>query len=224
MKGHHHFGHYSGPCHIVLATLEEVEDEETLLDEFSEITLIDEILCAWDEQYPIANLLKEEANFLTPIFVDYQFKKSTYKGTIVTQRFGLNPPRNRLTLRLSHDGFRYPKIDKSFVVNVIQKRYHRYGRWEILSDKFLEKMQTLGVLQHKLGASEISFRYNKHRKRIDILFHRQELDESENGSTSSGPRVSTSPFLKICFEHGAPRMLDKAEYWVDLYGCQKRSK
>jgi hypothetical protein len=69
------------------------------------------------------------------------------------------------------------------------------------SKRYVSKLQAFLLLHEKLDAGQVSFRYHQRAKRIDIKIR------AANGT----------PMLKICFEHGVARTLDKKEYWYDLY-------
>jgi len=186
------------PAEFLLEMLDQQEDEQTIPSEFFQITLIDEIIGDFFALYHIQDLLKDVEKFNSPIVVPYKFKDSTYEATLANYRTGYPTTRNQLTVRLSHDGFRYGRVEDKFV---LAKKFNRgSGGWLVLDDHYLEKMTHLKRLHVELKC-DIQFLYHHERRRIDIEFK---------------SRDSNQIVLKLCFERGFPKNEDKKNYFLSL--------
>lgn len=104
--------------------------------------------------------------------------------------------KHQLTIRLSHDGFRYPKMQPDTVIDVISSHSGIRGF-------STENIKSLVQIQNLVQAHFFRFLYRKAR-RIDIEFY----------SDDDGEECC----LKITFEHGSPRGVNKKEYLHDLRG------
>lgn len=181
----------------VLGILDEEADYETIHPEFFKITLVDEIIGDFFEQYHLSSMRKDVEKFNSPIVVPYKFKQKTYEGTLYNYRSGYPRTTNQLTVRLSHDGFRYKKLEASFV-HAIKKNRNLPG-WMVVNNSYLQGMSNLKKLTDELKA-KIEFLYHPQLKRIDIEF------VADDG---------TRP-LKLCFEHGYGKNDDRDEYFIEL--------
>jgi len=160
-----------------LAVIDDIEDEESIPEEYFKISLIDRIISAFFESYSISYLLERLHLFIAPVVVDYRFNDVTYEGTLFDYRSGFveengrSDTNHQLTVRLSHDGFRYRKITGDFVVakNV---HYRESGEWYILNDEFMEAMPHLKNTALTYG-SNATFYYSLIRKRIDIEYRKK---------------------------------------------------
>lgn len=99
-----------GPsCYVI--DLLEFEDEKTIMPEYLQIDLIGQILDDFLNQFNLQNLIKDVENFAYGTTFDYKFKDVTYNGTFYDYRkYSNGTVKHQLTIRLSHDGFRYPKV------------------------------------------------------------------------------------------------------------------
>jgi len=192
--------HFLGPSATILRFLEAEEDEKTLPPEFLKITLIDEIIRDFFAMYNVDNLLKDVEKFGDGkgTLIDYKFKGKTYNGTLCNRKKGYPETRNRLTIRLSSDGFRYGLVDRSFVIQKVI--YRKSPGWLIVNETYLEKMTQLKKLATRFKC-KIEFLYHPILERIDIKFR-----NSESGCQ----------LLKICLHHGNSKWDDKDEYYLDL--------
>jgi hypothetical protein len=191
------YEYFVGPTEFILDLIEEEEDVHTIPKEFLQITLIDNIIGDFLKQYNIDDLLKDVEKFNSPIVIPYKFNEKTYEATIYNYRYGYPDTRNQLTIRLSHDGFRYGRIDPKFIIE--KKKNRKSPGWLVLSDDYLKDMNHLKKLTSKLNC-KIQFMYHPFLKRIDILF------VNSDGSNK----------LKLCFEHGYGKYDGKEEYYTDL--------
>jgi hypothetical protein len=190
------------PSTWVLALLEEVDEEDDKpLPEFLQINLIDRILAEFTSKYPIRKLLEKVKTYMGGWTTHYTFNQSTYTATIDVFRSGdlLSPPNHQLTIRLSHDGFRYHKPGTEEYTDIIRDHSGIPG-YHVMKVEYLKDMQTLSNIQRDCDASSLQFLYNYRRKRIDIEFRK-------------GDGICP---LKITFEHG--RQVSNEQYYVDLYG------
>ena len=182
------------------AIKEENEDDDTTLAEFFNIELIDRITDEFLKDYNIHTLLKDVKRFNTPIVVPYKFNNATYEGTIYNYRTGYPTTNNQLTLRLSHDGFRYSKVGPEHVIDRVRHRNHQ--GWLILNSSFLKNMKTIKKLQNLLEV-DIQFKYHQALKRIDIEFYKR--------------TDSLTCMLAITFEKGYPKYENKKEYFINIH-------
>lgn len=96
------------------------EDVYETLPEYEEISLIDEILREFLSQHSLADMLKNVTNFIGGFDVTYKFRGQTYNGSLFDFRSGsFTNPHHQLTIRLSSDGFRYPKVKREDFVAVV---------------------------------------------------------------------------------------------------------
>lgn len=66
----------------------------------------------------------------------YKFKNVTYDGSVeLIPHWNENNRWNKLVIRLSHDGFRYPKVDLTNVA-AIKTYHHNKFNWLILNEDF----------------------------------------------------------------------------------------
>jgi len=120
----------------------DLEDEETIPEAFFNISLIDDIVGEFFKQYHLSNMLSDVERFGTSVVVPYKFKDVTYEATIDDYRTGYPDTHHQLTVRLSHDGYRYRKINSQFVVEK-NVNYRVSGGWLVLDSSFLEEMPHL---------------------------------------------------------------------------------
>lgn len=187
---------YTGLSRYVLLVDEEA-DYETIPPEFFKITLVDEIIGDFFEQYHLPSMLNDVEKFNSPVVVPYKSKHKTYEGTLFNYRSGYPRTVNQLTVSLSHDGFRYKKLEASFVQTT--KKNRNLPGWMVVNNIYLQGMSNLKKLTDQLKA-KIEFLYHPQVKRIDIEF------VAEDGT---GP-------LKLCFEHGYGKNDDRDEYLIEL--------
>ena len=180
-------------------------DDMTLMN----ITLIDEILKEFTTQYKVDKLLSEVQKYIGDIGITYKFRGVTYDGTITDYRT-LNPTDNslhdQLTIRLSSDGFRYPRPNWNDVAAVIRSHKSMHDPsgipgYHVMKKEYLKDMRTLAEIQKLCNANKTIFLYNPKYKRIDVEFF------------DSNMQIP----LKITFEVGSPRGTSKEEYMIDLF-------
>jgi len=182
----------------VLAILEAEEDEESIPEKFFKISLIDDIIGAFFNQYNITDMLENVESFAHGTVVPYIFNQVTYEATIGDYLSGV-PVNHQLTVRLSHDGFRYKKIGDTHVI-IRNLNYRDSKGWMVVrSDYFEKEMPQLGILSRKLR-TRVRMLYNHRMKRMDFEFRNEE----------------NLVLLKITLEHGYPKFEDKDEYWFNL--------
>ncbi len=185
-----------------LSKLERQEhDEDTAY--LRDLKIIDGIIQSFDKEHPIQRIMKDDVVtgfFDAGIFVEYHYNSVKYTGTIDTKhRFftghDANGPtcRRQLTIRLSHDGFRYH--DRKGQVFKWMPNYNHGGNgWCALNRESVSpKMTYLRQLCDRLGKGfTYSFLYNEKQKRIDIsVFNQRHVC-----------------VLKFTFEHGVPEGFD----------------
>jgi hypothetical protein len=191
------------PSVYVLNLCDDYEDDKTILPEFLQINLIDSILQDFLDQYDLKKLLASVEEFGYGEGFTYKFNDVTYNGTFADYKTR-NPDFTRhhqLTIRLSHDGFRYPKVPDNAVIEVITSHSTIPG-FQVLTKEYITQLTTLQVIQKQAQAERIKFLYNRKFRRIDIEFFSDE--DGEIGC------------LKICFENGSPKDVNKKEYLHDL--------
>jgi len=187
-----------GQSDDVLDILDYIDNNNIILEEFLKITLIDDIIGAFFKQYAISSLLNDVDKFTSKLIVPYTFKNVTYDGTLYNYRSGYPQIYNQLTIRLSHDGFRYKKIDNKYILAKVKNR--NTSGWLILNEQYLKDMINLKKIASRLKTT-IKFLYNPHLKRIDIEFLLLETKKC---------------ILKLTFEHGNSKYEDKDDYYLNL--------
>ena len=161
-----------------LDTFEEREEIRMYMD----LGIPDELLSMFAKRYPIGDMLiaPPQGNTL----LKYKRRDQTWLAT-VSDYFHL--PRKgarQLTIKLSHDGFRYHH--RKFTGSKFTT--HKLQDWFTLGPDVLNDMPYLGQLKNEINA-EIVFLYNIKYKRIDIQFFEMDAE---------------TPFLLITFESGNP--------------------
>jgi hypothetical protein len=180
--------------------VEGIYEDESISIEFYQLRLIDDIIGSFISFYPVHSLINDD-DIKHQTIVNYKHKDITYNGTI--QRIPHWSQTNKwfkLVIRLSHDGFRYPKIDVTNVVG-IKKHHHDKPNWLILRKEYLEK-QNLNIItkiSKELSLERVRFLYNRQFKSIDISFY--------NGAEEE--------IIMFCFHKGYPSYADNKEeyYW-----------
>jgi len=104
--------------------------------------------------------------------------------------YGLDDKR-QLTVRLSHDGFRYRALQGKSVVYANSRGMYNARGWCMLDINLAAEMPHLHALCERLQAT-VSIYYNRSARRVDFLFRHS---------------VSGDKILKMCFEPGMPRGL-----------------
>jgi len=182
----------------VLAILEAEEDEESIPEKFFKISLIDDIIGAFFNQYNITDMLENVESFAHGTVVPYIFNQVTYEATVVDYLYDI-PVNHQLNVRLSHDGFQYKKIGDTHAIKRNLKYSNSNGWVVVNSDYFEKEMPQLGNLSRKLQTS-VKMLYNHRMKRMDFEFRKEE----------------SRLVFKITLEHGYPKYEDKDEYWFNL--------
>ncbi len=207
------FKQFSGlSSRAVLTILEEEEDQDTLDPSMLEITLIDEILGEFKQQFSIPSLLSKVQSFVGDVGIHYKFKGVKYDGCLSDFRTMSSNGQfhHQLTIRLSSDGFRYSSPERKDVSAIIRSHKSMSNPrgipgYHVMKASFIENMKNLAAIQHECGGDTIKFFYNPKHRRIDIEF----IDS--NGQIP----------LKIDFEFGSPTDTNKKEWEIDLFGLQQ---
>lgn len=184
----------------LLHLIEDAEDEGTIPADYYRFSLIDEIMGQFNEQYPLTSI-RNKPRYQHKVVVFYKFREVTYEGTIqMVSHINGNEEWNKMVIRLSHDGFRYPKVDISDITGY-KPFHHKKPSWAILSGKFLESSNLVNLKQiaHDFEITKIKYMYNQAHKAIDISMY-----DSENKEV-----------LMFCFHRGHPTHTDDKEeyYW-----------
>lgn len=154
---------------------------------FRDLRIPDEMLKSFFSQFPLAYLLKNQNDFDKKKFVKIKYQGLTYIGSIdnYITLLSQETSHRQLTIKLSHDGFKYSKR-KYFKAKVCT---HDMGNWYVLGGEILNEMPFLQKLKRE-SDSILVFYYNIKYARIDIKFFKN--DENEE------------PFMLITFESGNP--------------------
>lgn len=196
--------------------LGEENKNEVLDPSFLEITMINDILKEFFQQFPLHSLMNNIETFHDNALT-YKFCESTYNGNLhdhvtILSTHPILKKRHQLCIKLSSDRFQYtkPKCCDYFAITQsyesLNQPLEALGYYHI-KQNFTEQITTLIDIQNQLSADHIQFFYNPKHKRIDIEF-----------------RTQSQIVLRICFEAGAPIKEDKDEYWFDLFGHRKNKK
>lgn len=146
-----------------------------------DLAIPDAMLKSFTSRYQLSPLLNDPSMLKKKAV--YEHKGQTWRATIEKYEH-CDDKQQQLTIRLSHNGFRYHK--RKFVTAGLTT--HKRDSWFALGPDVLEDMPHLKALKSLLAAT-ITFAYNFKYKRIDISFFK---DDHPN------------PFLLVTFEPGHP--------------------
>ncbi|KAJ3077490.1 hypothetical protein HK102_005194 [Quaeritorhiza haematococci] len=132
----------------------------------------DDMLKCFDQQYPIQRLLSR--TFPGPTKFLFKRQSQTWRATAYDHYHAIPDSastQRQLTLKLSHDGFRYHA--RKYVAHNV--RTHDRDDYYLLGSDVLADMPHLKHLAHSLGA-KILFYYSIKHRRIDIKFFKDDSD------------------------------------------------
>lgn len=156
---------FTGPSELFFEELQAQEDEEDI-KMFKTFKILNNILKEFDKQFPILQLLGRGSTFDQKRYEIYKYSGLSYRATIYNYLTGTaKVPNRQLTIKLSHDGFRYHS--KDFLRAKIV--WHGRSDYAALTEDILEEMPFLNSLKTQLKA-DILFLYSIKGRRTDITF------------------------------------------------------
>jgi len=197
---HHHFCGSSSRSALDLCDYN--NKEEDIFVEHFDIKIIDEVIQAFLLQYHMDTLLKlrDDNQFVAKTKLSYIYDKCTYTGTVQNKR-SLLPGRStfaeRLRIRLSSDGFKYPPMNRADVLAFVVARNRR--GWAVLSADYIKThLSSIKSLAEELNC-RVKVLYNARFHRFDISF--------KNHTTSNID-------VFIALGAGNSNAIDKDEYYA----------
>jgi hypothetical protein len=168
-------------------------DEMEEIKMYQDLSIPDNIVKAFDQQYPVHGFIGQE-KLDTKRTIEYKYNNVTYTATVYNYLYGWPDTNRQLTIKLSHDGFRYHRR-KFLASNLI---WHGCDSFFILDHSVLNDMPFVRELKERLKAKTIVYYSIKHR-RMDIRFK----------------DTANKPILMITFEPGAPtNFINEDDFYI----------
>lgn len=178
------------PTDAALVSLRVLEDMEEV-KMFQDFSIPDNILKQFLSSHPIHLLFQNQDRFDQKTYLEYTYNDVTYTSTIYNYHYGLTGNR-QLTIKLSHDGFRYAK--RAFKRSHVS--WHRSGEFFILADMILDEMPFLKSFKQQ--HAKILFYYSIKDRRMDIR-----LKKEGQGN-----------YLMFTFEPGKPTFIEDDSLYI----------
>ncbi len=162
-----------------IAEIDQFESDEDVRM-YMDLGIPDEMLRSLHERHPLHNFIDSPLPGTMKLL--FPRRGQTWRATLYDYYHSRKD--RQLTVKLSHNGFRYHK--RRYLQAGVSS--HRRQDYFVLGDDVLVDMPFLSQLKKSLDA-KIAFLYNVKHKRIDIKFYKADGDQ---------------PFLLITFEPGHP--------------------
>jgi len=205
---------FEGPSSELLAGVEFDPWHEAELQEHLDIKIVDDVVTAFFAQHPIGVLMRHKSDFGTGgSLIRYKYDSLTWEGTARTRRAycGAGQFADNLCVHISSDGFRYPSLKRSDIVDFVRHDHGDPVGWAVVRKEFIaERLPSIARIAEELGAVA-QVLYNKRTQRIDIHF----VDNDDHNTSTA--------LLVLCLEAGGPVEIERDEYF-HAYGLRSRKK
>jgi hypothetical protein len=198
---------YRGPSNLLLAALDSAEEGES--DVFAEalnIKVINDVIDEFSRQHDVSSFLAKAVQFIGGVDIAYTYAGLRYSGAVKNKRQMVDGTvTDKIAIRISSDGFRYPLPNQRDCVAFVIARGKR--GWAVMNEAYLAANVPAVVAVSKATGLAVKFLYNARLNRIDIHF----VDPA-----------TYQPRMLIALEAGNPDSIDKDEYFA-FFGLKRES-
>eukprot|EP01111_Echinosteliopsis_oligospora_P006583 TRINITY_DN2080_c0_g1_i1.p1 TRINITY_DN2080_c0_g1~~TRINITY_DN2080_c0_g1_i1.p1 ORF type:complete len:188 (-),score=17.76 TRINITY_DN2080_c0_g1_i1:35-598(-) len=175
----------------ILASYEAIQDYEDI-KMYQDFSIPDNMLKSFFKTKSVEDMLSNLHNYNQETYIFYKYTNGlTYRATVYNYNYG-HDGRKQLTIKLSHDGFRY--VRRKFLRSNIN--WDKSDSFYVLDSEILKEMPYLEEIKTRLGARLI-FYYSIKDRRMDIRFKKGE-----------------DQLLMITFHPGHPEFVEDEDLYI----------